>query len=138
MPLLKLRLIIPGTLPRLLPIRGNTLRPVDLLPRDRRMSKPRRDASAEAARNRLRIAVAHALAAFTSVRTVAIDRLVLYPLSAISRAAEKVYGAIRADRMQQAVIPLMQTRAELYDVLAYYAYENKLDALFAERKKHES
>lgn len=68
-------------------------------------------------------------------------RLVLYPLSAfraMSRAAEQVYGAIRADGTQQAVIPLMQTRSELYDVLDYYAYESKLDSLFAERKTHES
>lgn len=64
-------------------------------------------------------------------------RLVLYPLSAfraMSRAAEQVYGAIRTDGTQQAVVPLMQTRAELYEVLDYYAYENKLDALFAENK----
>lgn len=68
-------------------------------------------------------------------------RLVLYPLSAfraMSRAAEQVYAAIRANGTQQSVIPLMQTRAELYDVLGYYAYENKLDALFARNKDHES
>ena len=29
----------------------------------------------------------------------------------------------------------MQTRAELYDFLGYHAYEQKLDALFAQRKK---
>jgi methylisocitrate lyase len=52
----------------------------------------------------------------------------------MSRAAEQVYGAIRTDGTQQAVVPLMQTRAELYEVLDYYAYENKLDALFAENK----
>ncbi|HET9331570.1 MAG TPA: methylisocitrate lyase [Steroidobacteraceae bacterium] len=60
-------------------------------------------------------------------------RLVLYPLSA-SRAAAKaqvvVYAAIRKDGTQQNVVPYMQTRAELYDVLGYHAYEQKLDELF--------
>jgi methylisocitrate lyase len=47
-------------------------------------------------------------------------RLVLYPLSAfraMSRAATDVYGAIRRDGSQRAVIERMQTRTELYDVL---------------------
>ena len=60
-------------------------------------------------------------------------RLVLYPLSA-SRAAAKaqvvVYAAIRKDGTQKNVVPWMQTRAELYDVLGYHAYERKLDELF--------
>jgi len=60
-------------------------------------------------------------------------RLVLYPLSA-SRAAAKaqvvVYEAIRKDGTQKNVVPCMQTRAELYDVLGYHAYEQKLDELF--------
>jgi methylisocitrate lyase len=60
-------------------------------------------------------------------------RLVLYPLSAfraMSRAAAAVYGAIRRDGGQRAVVEQMQTRAELYDVLGYQAYEQKLDELF--------
>jgi methylisocitrate lyase len=60
-------------------------------------------------------------------------RLVLYPLSAfraMSRAAEAVYGAIRQDGAQRSVIERMQTRAELYEVLDYHAYERKLDELF--------
>ncbi|MCC7200460.1 MAG: methylisocitrate lyase [Gammaproteobacteria bacterium] len=60
--------------------------------------------------------------------------LVLYPLSAfraMSKAALDVYGAIRRDGSQQAVIGSMQTRAELYEVLGYHDYERKLDALFA-------
>ena len=47
-------------------------------------------------------------------------RLVLYPLSAfraMSAAAVGVYGAIRREGTQQAVIDQMQTRADLYDVL---------------------
>jgi methylisocitrate lyase len=61
-------------------------------------------------------------------------RLVLYPLSAfraMSRAAEMVYGALRREGTQQGVLDRMQTRVELYDVLGYHDYEQKLDALFA-------
>lgn len=67
-------------------------------------------------------------------------RLVLYPLSAfraMSNAALAVYGAIRRDGTQQAVVDTMQTRAELYDVLGYHEYERKIDALFGEEKAHE-
>ena len=61
-------------------------------------------------------------------------RIVLYPLSAfraMSRAAIDVYGAIRRDGSQRAVIERMQTRAELYEVLGYHDYERKLDELFS-------
>ena len=67
-------------------------------------------------------------------------RLVLYPLSAfraMSRAALGVYGAIRRDGTQRAVLESMQTRAELYDVLGYHAYEQKIDALFGQEKSDE-
>ncbi|HUO20134.1 MAG TPA: isocitrate lyase/phosphoenolpyruvate mutase family protein, partial [Steroidobacteraceae bacterium] len=60
-------------------------------------------------------------------------RLVLYPLSAFraaARAEETVYGAIRREGTQKSVLPAMQTRAELYEVLGYHAYESKLDELF--------
>jgi methylisocitrate lyase len=60
-------------------------------------------------------------------------RLVLYPLSAFraaARAQVTVYQAIRSHGTQQSVVPSMQTRAELYEVLGYSAYERKLDALF--------
>jgi methylisocitrate lyase len=50
---------------------------------------------------------------------------------AMSKAALEVYTAIRKDGTQQAVVDRMQTRMELYDVLGYQAYEDKLDALFA-------
>jgi methylisocitrate lyase len=59
--------------------------------------------------------------------------MVLYPLSAFraaSAASAEVYQAIRRDGTQRAVIEKMQTRAELYDVLGYHAYEEKLDQLF--------
>lgn len=65
-------------------------------------------------------------------------RLVLYPLSAfraMSRAATAVYEAIRRDGTQQAVVDLMQTRAELYEVIGYHEYERKLDELFGRREE---
>jgi methylisocitrate lyase len=71
---------------------------------------------------------------FTTVELgVAGVRLVLYPLSAfraMSTAALAVYGAIRRDGTQKVVVDSMQTRAELYEVLGYEAYERKLDELF--------
>jgi len=63
-------------------------------------------------------------------------RMTLYPLSAfraMSAAALNVYETLRADGTQQAVVDTMQTRMELYEVLGYQAYEDKLDELFAER-----
>jgi methylisocitrate lyase len=60
-------------------------------------------------------------------------RLVLYPLSAFRAAAkahEVVYAAIRREGTQKSVVPYMQTRAELYEVLGYHDYERKLDELF--------
>jgi len=63
--------------------------------------------------------------------------MVLYPLSAfraMNKAAENVYQSILENGDQKAVINTMQTRAELYDYLAYHDYEKKLDALFAEGK----
>src|SRR5262249_21752319 len=64
-------------------------------------------------------------------------RLVLYPLSAfraMSRAALAVYETVRQQGTQQRVVNLMQTRAELYEVLGYHAYEEKLDALFSKQQ----
>jgi methylisocitrate lyase len=65
-------------------------------------------------------------------------RIALYPLGAsraMAAAAQKVYRAIREDGTQKAVIDTMQTRTDLYDVLGYHAYEDKLDALFEEQGK---
>lgn len=64
-------------------------------------------------------------------------RLALYPLSAfraMNKAAATVYDTVRAQGTQQSVVDLMQTRKELYDVLQYQSYEQKLDRLFAEKK----
>jgi methylisocitrate lyase len=52
---------------------------------------------------------------------------------AMNAAALKVYQTIRHEGTQKSVVPLMQTRAELYDYLGYYDYERKLDELFAQR-----
>ncbi|MFP5228096.1 MAG: methylisocitrate lyase [Acidobacteriota bacterium] len=53
---------------------------------------------------------------------------------AMNAAALKVYEAIRAEGTQKNVVPLMQTRADLYRFLDYEAYEKKLDVLFAKGK----
>jgi methylisocitrate lyase len=61
-------------------------------------------------------------------------RLALYPLSAfraMSLAALRVFQTIRNEGTQQAVVDSMQTRQDLYQVLDYHAYEQKLDELFA-------
>jgi methylisocitrate lyase len=62
--------------------------------------------------------------------------IALYPLGAfraMSRAAERVYGAIRKRGTQKSVVGSMQTRAELYDVLGYEEYERRLDRLLRPR-----
>src|SRR5258708_5302472 len=59
--------------------------------------------------------------------------LVLYPFfafRAMSNAALAVYGALRKEGTQKSVMDLMQTRAQLYDVLGYNEYEKKLHELF--------
>ena len=59
--------------------------------------------------------------------------MALYPLSAfraMSAAAANVYATLRREGTQQSAVGSMQTRAELYDVLGYLAYEEKLDRLF--------
>ncbi len=61
----------------------------------------------------------------------------LFPLSAfraMNKAAENVYEAIRRDGHQKNVVDSMQTREELYDRIGYYAFENKLDLLFSDKK----
>ncbi len=64
--------------------------------------------------------------------------LALYPLSAfraMSKAASLVYETLRTQGTQGGVTDLMQTRNELYEVLDYHAYEDKLDQLFAAKRK---
>jgi methylisocitrate lyase len=65
-------------------------------------------------------------------------RLVLYPLSAfraMSAAAVRVYETIRNKGTQRDVVDQMQTREQLYDVLNYHFYEDKLDQLYTEKKR---
>src|SRR6266850_5222373 len=54
---------------------------------------------------------------------------------AMNAAALATYQAIRRDGTQKHVLALMQTRDDLYKYLDYYAYEAKLDELFAEGKE---
>ncbi len=66
-------------------------------------------------------------------------KLVLYPLSAfraMSKAAVSVYENLRKNGTQQASIETMQTRTELYEVLNYHSYEQKLDQLFTQSEKN--
>ncbi len=59
--------------------------------------------------------------------------MIIYPLSAfraMAKAAEGIYSAIRNERTQKSVVDRMQTRSELYEVLGYHSYEQKLDSLF--------
>ena len=75
---------------------------------------------------------------FTSEELAGVGiRMTLFPLTAfraMSKAALDVYTELREKGTQSAVIDRMQTRTELYDVLGYQAYEDKLDELFKERR----
>lgn len=58
--------------------------------------------------------------------------LVLYPLSAfrvMSEAASQVYQSIRSNGTQREMVDRMQTRADLYEVLGYHAYEQQIDEI---------
>jgi methylisocitrate lyase len=60
--------------------------------------------------------------------------IVLYPLTAfraMNKAALKVYETVRKQGTQKSLLPEMQTREELYDIIGYHDYEKKLDELFA-------
>ncbi|MDH5246759.1 MAG: methylisocitrate lyase, partial [Betaproteobacteria bacterium] len=52
---------------------------------------------------------------------------------AMSAAAVQVFETLRREGTQAAVVDSMQTRMQLYDVLGYQAYEDKLDELFREQ-----
>lgn len=59
--------------------------------------------------------------------------IVLYPLSAfraMSKAALGVYETIARDGNQKNILHAMQSRDELYDVLGYHAFEERLNRLF--------
>ena len=72
------------------------------------------------------------------LRAVGLD-MVLYPLSAfraMSKAALSVYTELRTQGTQTGVLEDMQTRMELYDVLDYHSYEQKLDELFSQSQEN--
>nr|WP_230586428.1 methylisocitrate lyase [Gallibacterium anatis] len=63
--------------------------------------------------------------------------MVLYPLSAfraMNKAALRVYQELKEKGTQKDVLDTMQTRMELYDMLNYHAYEQKMDELFSKGK----
>jgi len=63
--------------------------------------------------------------------------IVLYCCSAyraMNAAALKVYETIRAEGTQKNVVPMMQSRADLYKYLGYHAFEQKLDELFEKNR----
>ena len=76
---------------------------------------------------------------FTQSELVSVGiKLVLYPLSAnraMNKAAVEVFNSIIKNGHQKDVLDIMQTREELYQMLDYYEFENKLDQLFAKDKK---
>jgi methylisocitrate lyase len=73
------------------------------------------------------------------LKTAGVD-IILYCCAAyraMNAAALKVYETIRAEGTQRDLLPMMQSRADLYRYLDYYAYEAKLDAMFARDKGEE-
>ena len=63
-------------------------------------------------------------------------KIVLHPLSAfraMSKAAEKVYATLASGGDHEGLLDNMQTRDELYDVLDYHMYEEKIDKLFEKK-----
>ena len=64
--------------------------------------------------------------------------MVLYPLTAfraMSSAAQRVYRVLRERGGQHSVVGELQTRAELYRVLDYAAYEERVDRLLARQQR---
>jgi len=67
------------------------------------------------------------------LRSAGVD-IVLYccgAYRAMNKGAQTFYEIVRREGTQKSLLPIMQTRDELYDFLDYHAYEQKLDALFA-------
>jgi methylisocitrate lyase len=70
------------------------------------------------------------------LRSVGVS-IALYPLSvfrAINHTAENVYTSIRKNGTQKDLIPIMQTREELYKSINYHSYEQSLDTIFKREK----
>ena len=72
---------------------------------------------------------------FTTAELASVDcDIALYccgAYRAMNAAALNFYQTLRKEGTQKNVVPSMQSRADLYDYLGYHAYEQKLDALFA-------
>jgi methylisocitrate lyase len=63
-------------------------------------------------------------------------QLVLYPLTAfraMSAAAQKVYQTLRGEGTQSGLLPLMQTRDELYEILNYHVQEQQANERLLKR-----
>jgi len=81
-------------------------------------------------------ALAWPFTSFAPLRCVPFDEksvTVADPLSAfraMAKTALAVYGELRTQGTQKGVLEHMQTRSELYEVIGYHAYEQKLDELF--------
>ena len=61
--------------------------------------------------------------------------MILHPLSAfraMSQAAQEIYDEISQKGTVEKKLKKMQSRDELYDVLNYHTYEEKIDKLFSE------
>lgn len=57
-------------------------------------------------------------------------QLILYPLTAfraMNQAAKHVYTTLKQTGSQKSLLPMMQTREALYDILNYYDFEKKFD-----------
>lgn len=71
---------------------------------------------------------------FTTTQLAAAEvSMALYPLSAfraMNAAALKVFTTIRTMGSQASLLAEMQSRDDLYDILGYIAYEQKLDHIF--------
>ncbi len=62
-------------------------------------------------------------------------RLILYPLTAfraMNAAAELTYRGLRQNGIQSSMLDRMQTRDELYELLDYHTFEQRIDALAAQ------
>jgi methylisocitrate lyase len=54
---------------------------------------------------------------------------------AMNKAAMNFYATVLRDGHQRDLLPAMQTREEMYEVLGYHDYERKLDELFSREGK---
>ena len=64
--------------------------------------------------------------------------MILYPLTAfraMSLAALQVFKVIREQGTQSSMLAQMQTRSDLYEMLDYLSYEQKLDELFTQKEE---